>query len=712
MSASTKSDEKVPGPLPAAGPTESFCPPMPVEKAQAQKVWSSSESADFGNENLAPRVDQDFSNDSITPPSNDPGTPIVDWTISGTCRWMIDADGRLVIAPSSGSLGELEDWGYQGAPWGIYAESIRSVSFSGVVSAPTTCGMLRGCSSLTSLDLSGLDTSRTTDMGSMFRGCRLITSLDLSGLDTSSVMNMDCMFGECRLLISLDLSGLDTSSVTNMREMFRGCSWLASLDLSGLDTSRVENMDWMFDGCSSLTSLDLSGLDTSRVGSMSSMFSNCSSLASLDLSGLDTSRATDMSSMFSNCSSLASLDLSGLDTSRVKTMSCMFDGCSWLASLDLSGLDTSSVGNMDCMFRGCSLLTSLDLSGLDTSHVGSMSSMFDGCSRLASLDLSSLDTSGVKIMDWMFRGCSNLQAVTFGAKFSFGGTWRNCLPTPSGDGLTGRWISSANGIAYMPGGIPSNFAFTYVAQVKDEAPKTAIAESTFAVGTATKALTECPGCGNDVSAFASSCPNCGFPVVLYAGMKGRAKTQSDDPLELVAFNPHTPIVILEMLSENSNWCVRAALTRNPSTSENLLLQLADDEDDDVRIALASSPYATIGVMEKLSDDADGDVIDALRQNPSTPEYIQRELERQLGNDGNRSDNDFDYDGDNDDYEYSSLDISADDFGNQYYRYGDTYLPYHDGEIEYDGKYYDVMDGGDYGVTMYFDEDNGWLTELP
>ena len=397
-------------------------------------------------------------------------------------------------------------------------------------------------------------------------------------------------------------------------------------------------------------------------------------------------------------------------------MSSMFRDCSSLASLDLSGLDTSSVENMDCMFRGCRLLTSLDLSGLDTSRVKSMSSMFDGCSRLASLDLSGLDTSSVKIMDWMFRGCSNLRAVAFGPKFSFDGTLRNCLPTPSGDGLTGRWISSANGIAYMSGGIPSNFATTYVAQVKDEAPKTVIAESTFAVGTATKALTECPSCGNDVSAFASSCPNCGFPVVLYASMKGRVETQGDDPLELVAANPHTPIVILEMLSENSNWCVRAALTGNPSTPENLLLQLADDEDDDVRIALASSPYATIGVMEKLSDDADGVVIGALCQNPSTPEYIQRELERQLGNDGNRSNDDFeyddDYDGDNDGYEHSSLDISADDFENQYYRYGDTYLPYHDGEIEYDGKYYDVMDGGDYGVTMYFDEDNGWLTELP
>ena len=606
MSTSAKPVKKVPGPPPAAGPTVS-------------------------------RVDRDFGNDSITPPSNDSGTPIVDWTISGTCRWKIDANGRLVIAPSSESLGELEDWDYLAAPWDVYAKSIRSVSFSGVVSTPTTHGMFDGCSSLTSLDLSGLDTSRVKDMG----------------------------------------------------YMFRGCSSLTSLDLSGLDTSRVENMDWMFDGCSSLTSLDLSGLDTSRVGSMSSMFRVCSSLASLDLSGLDTSRATDMSSMFSNCSSLASLDLSGLDTSRVKTMDWMFDGCSSLTSLDLSGLDTSSVGNMDWMFRGCSRLTFLDLSGLDT--------------------------SSVKTMDWMFDGCSNLRAVAFGPKFKFEGAWycRRCsLPTPSGDGLTGRWVSSADGIAYMPDGIPSNVAATYVAQVKDEAPKTVIAESTLTVGAGLDQSADCPNCGNDVSAFASSCPNCGFPVVLYASMKGRAETQSDDPLELVAANPHTPIVILEMLSENSNQCVRAALTRNPSTPENLLLQLADDEDDDVRIALASSPYATIGVMEKLSDDADSDVIGALCQNPSTPEYIQRELERQLGNDGNRSDDDFGYDGDNDGHEYSSLDISADDFGNQYYRYGDTYLPYHDGEIEYDGKYYDVMDGGDYGETMYFDEDNGWLTELP
>ena len=111
------------------------------------------------------------------------------------------------------------------------------------------------------------------------------------------------MFSYCRSLSSLDLSGFDTSSVTTMSFMFSGCSSLVSLDLSGFDTSSVTTMSSMFEGCSSLVSLDLSGFDTSSVTTMSGMFSGCSSLVSLDLSGFDTSNITYMGSMFSNCAS-------------------------------------------------------------------------------------------------------------------------------------------------------------------------------------------------------------------------------------------------------------------------------------------------------------------------------------------------------------------------------------------------------------------------
>ena len=296
--------------------------------------------------------------------------------------------------------------------------SLRSLDLSGLDTSRVTDmeDMFSICLSLSSLDLSPLKTSRVTDMGGMFWGCSSLSSLDLSPLDTSQVTDMKSMFSNCSSLRSLDLSPLKTSRVTDMGGMFWGCSSLSSLDLSPLDTSRVTNMSspigfGMFEDCSSLSSLDLSSLDTSQVTKMRGMFKGCSSLSSLDLSPLKTSQVTDMSGMFQGCSSLSSLDLSPLDTSQVTDMWGMFSGCSSLRSLDLSPLDTSQVTNMRDMFSGCASLRSLDLSSLKTSRVMDMSDMFDGCSSLRSLDLSRLDTSQATRMDFMFSGCSSLESL-------------------------------------------------------------------------------------------------------------------------------------------------------------------------------------------------------------------------------------------------------------------------------------------------------------
>jgi surface protein len=151
----------------------------------------------------------------------------------------------------------------------------------------------------------------------MFYNCSSLTSLDVSGFDTSSVTNMVYMFYNCSSLTSLDVSGFDTSSVTNMSFMFYNCSSLTSLDVSSFNTSSVANMVYMFAFCSSLTSLDVSGFDTSSVTNMVFMFFNCSSLTSLDVSSFDTSSATNMGYMFQNCTNLTNLEISGWDVSSV-----------------------------------------------------------------------------------------------------------------------------------------------------------------------------------------------------------------------------------------------------------------------------------------------------------------------------------------------------------------------------------------------------------
>ena len=92
------------------------------------------------------------------------------------------------------------------------------------------------------------------------------------------------MFGDCQALTSLDLSGFDTSSVTRMSYMFNNCQALTSLDLSGFDTSSVTDMSYMFMDCQALTSLDLSGFDTSSVTSKNFMFSGCGDLRLITIS--------------------------------------------------------------------------------------------------------------------------------------------------------------------------------------------------------------------------------------------------------------------------------------------------------------------------------------------------------------------------------------------------------------------------------------------
>ncbi len=231
---------------------------------------------------------------------------IADWTTSGTCEWSIDADGNLVVRPANGAAsGELERW----CLWSSYRDQIKTATFEQGVSATSTDMMFYDCPKLSSVDLSGLDTSKVTDMSSMFNNCSSLRSLNLSSFDTSRVTDMSYMFDGCSKLSSLNLSSFDTANATNMHGMFADCYSLKSLNLSHFETLYVTDMSSMFSGCKSLTSLDLSGFNTTNAKYMSMMFHGCSKLLALDISSFDTSYATSMGSMFYRCDSLASIKL-------------------------------------------------------------------------------------------------------------------------------------------------------------------------------------------------------------------------------------------------------------------------------------------------------------------------------------------------------------------------------------------------------------------
>ena len=82
-------------------------------------------------------------------------------------------------------------------------------------------GIFQSCSGLTSLDLSGWDTSNITDMIYMFEWCTSLTSLDLSKWDTSKVIDMGSMFDSCASLTTIKMTGCSDETVKKIQDQLK-----------------------------------------------------------------------------------------------------------------------------------------------------------------------------------------------------------------------------------------------------------------------------------------------------------------------------------------------------------------------------------------------------------------------------------------------------------------------------------------------------------
>lgn len=102
-------------------------------------------------------------------------------------------------------------------------------------------------SSLTKLDLTGLDTSHVETVESMFAGTHFTLDVPTKiSFDTSNVHNMHNMFYYAKSSDGLlDLSDLNVSNVTDMSNLIY-CTWIVTVDLTGWDTRNVTNMAEMF----------------------------------------------------------------------------------------------------------------------------------------------------------------------------------------------------------------------------------------------------------------------------------------------------------------------------------------------------------------------------------------------------------------------------------------------------------------------------------
>ena len=320
--------------------------------------------------------------------SNDADAQTDGWQVWGGCEWMVDAEGCLTIRPKDGAeVGQLPNTQYywNEAPWcaSDYRQSIKTVRVAvGVKTSGYAGGLFYRLSSVTFMDLSGLDTSLATDMSYMFSGCSSLREVSLgeaarvdlpipsgnglTGRWVSSVDGVAYRTSDLPSGVAATYAAQRSDSVTGVANSAGGCTWKVGAD-----------------GALVIAPLP---------GSASGEF--------------NTNEGRD--GLWSSYSS--------------KIISVRIE----------PGVRMAGVGYL---FGDLSLVETMDLSGLDVPDEGG-----------SVCDLSR---------------CSSLREVAFGASL------RVSLPTPSGDGLTGRWVSSADGVAYRPSDIPLGVASTYAAQRSD-----------------------------------------------------------------------------------------------------------------------------------------------------------------------------------------------------------------------------------------------------
>ncbi len=124
--------------------------------------------------------------------------------------------------------------------------------------------------------------AQPTSMYFWFEGMDKLTSVTgTANLKADKVTTMRALFNECTSLPSIDFSGLNTPCLKDAGYMFNGCTSLTEINLKEFDTQNVTDMGYMFANCHALPSLNISDFNTESVKTTIAMFFNSRSLTSI-----------------------------------------------------------------------------------------------------------------------------------------------------------------------------------------------------------------------------------------------------------------------------------------------------------------------------------------------------------------------------------------------------------------------------------------------
>lgn len=186
-----------------------------------------------------------------------------------------------------------------------------------------TYNMFYDCTTLTELDLTGLNMDNLTNAQAMFQGCINLKSVTLAFKNQISSINFSSLFNNCMALTSVNTEEWKCKARLLM-QIFYNCSSITSINLNGVDVSSVSNFQNAFFGCSNLVDLDISNWKMTGGGYWglytNNMLSNCPKLSNKSLDGIMKALTTVTNISASN-KTLKAIGLSQEQVETCKTLS-------------------------------------------------------------------------------------------------------------------------------------------------------------------------------------------------------------------------------------------------------------------------------------------------------------------------------------------------------------------------------------------------------
>lgn len=305
--------------------------------------------------------------------------------------------------------------GTEGWAW-RKADKLTTINLAGSTIYDGNCFFYSATALTTILGLDTADFSHNASVYRMFYECRALVNIPpLRTLLAPGTKPRDLsnLYIQCSAVTTIDISGVDFSETTNMEGMFYQNTNLTNIiGLNDADFSKVVNLKSTFHGTPNLAiPIDLSNVNRSEPIAMEGTFFQCGTTSITGLSGIMITGVARR--VFQEMNNMTSLDVSGIDTSRITyfgtAWSAYIHNCPKIETVDLSNLDTSgSNGSIYDLCRGMPKLTSVVSKNANVSNLVRLGTFLFDCPELTDLDLESWDISNVTDFGSFIRSSKKL----------------------------------------------------------------------------------------------------------------------------------------------------------------------------------------------------------------------------------------------------------------------------------------------------------------